>query len=156
MHAHGLGLFSHSAEREGEGRVGGNRTCASGVVARPPSRQACHFVCAPVNGKRGTRKMGCIAVSGSRALVSPQVVEPVVPVVAVPRQAGQGSRIRGLDALWAIRLCEKPSDLARIGMPRWTGWDGERAPLVGRLALPRVVCVCGEMSHFGRSVRALS
>jgi hypothetical protein len=29
----------------------------------------------------------------------------------------------------------------------------ERAPLVGRLALPRVVCVCGEMSHFGRSVR---
>ncbi len=38
-------------------RVGGNLPCASGVVARPPSRHACHlvsFVCAPAaNGLAG-------------------------------------------------------------------------------------------------------
>ena len=159
---HGLALFSHSAEMEGEGRVGGNRTCASGVVARPRSRQACRMACAPVHWKRGTRKMGCMGsvygIASARLVLSHHCLRgpsgPSGPVEPVEHSGPQVCR-RSRDILWAIR------SECRGG--RRAG-SGSRAPLVGRLALPRVVCVrvcaccvCAwgdvALSHFGRSVR---
>ena len=123
---HGLALFSHSAEMEGEGRVGGNRPRALGVVARPRSRHVCGL-CAHLS--TGTAEDGLQCVDSKRHC------------------SRAGPPIEG----------RPPGDPCVretvIGHPLECRGGQERAPLVGRLALPRVMCVCVQLSHFGRSVR---
>jgi hypothetical protein len=127
---HGLALFSHSAEMEGEGRVGGQSTMRLGRGCAPSFASRLSFIaCAPVIWNRGNAEDGLDGSCGN----------------------GKGkarSANRGTPA--GVPWCESNSHTA----PLEAEVNGERGPLVGRLALPRAMGVCGEMSHFGRSVRS--